>query len=214
MRSPRKSSLRASLLGLSSNPPLPAERVAEKASVTPEFDHQDWQGASVYFPSQQLSSDVDRNLSHAQTIHLPYEEWAEDYIARIKGVLDGARAEHTQAVKDHIDEVGQMKDVVSLTEGQFQRSELFPLPPLLITHRLWPLCYRRLHSSTDAFVRRQQVVLVSCQVCLPCHTTILLSDINRSLALVGEWTVPISRSPASSQQRWTPTANDGDGDGR
>jgi hypothetical protein len=35
---------------------------------------------------------------HTQTIHLPYEEWAEDYIARIKGVLDGARAEHTQAV--------------------------------------------------------------------------------------------------------------------
>src|SRR6266852_980899 len=96
MWSPRKYSLRASscLLGLSiipicsllpslysrtmassssSNPPLPAECVAEiieKASITPKFDHQDWhshpwqwpphcshrQGALVYFPTQQLSS--------------------------------------------------------------------------------------------------------------------------------------------------------------
>jgi F-type H+-transporting ATPase subunit b len=58
---------------------------------------------------REFRKDVDRNLSHAQTIRLPYKEWAENHIARIKGVLDGARAEHTQAVKDRIDEVGQMK---------------------------------------------------------------------------------------------------------
>ena len=54
-----------------------------------------------------------------QTIRLPYKEWAENHIARIKGVLDSARAEHTQAVQDRIYAVGQMKDVVSLTEGLF-----------------------------------------------------------------------------------------------
>jgi F-type H+-transporting ATPase subunit b len=57
-----------------------------------------------------------------QTVHLPYKEWAENHIARIKGVLDGACAEHTQSVKDciiGIDKVGQMKDVVSLTKGLF-----------------------------------------------------------------------------------------------
>lgn len=59
-----------------------------------------------------------------QTARLPYKEWAENHIARIKGVLDGARAEHTQAVKDRIDEVGQMKEVVSLTEGLFAISKV------------------------------------------------------------------------------------------
>jgi len=39
-------------------------------------------------------------------------------------VLDGARAEHTQAVKDRIDEVGQMKDVASLTKGLFEISKV------------------------------------------------------------------------------------------
>ena len=80
--------------------------------------------------------DADRNLSHAQTIRLPYKEWAENHIARIKDVLDGARAEHTQAVKDRIDEVGQMKDVVDLTKGLFEISKVRTLPPpLLVTHR-------------------------------------------------------------------------------
>lgn len=74
-----------------------------------------------------------------QTVRLPYKEWAENHIARIKGVLDGARAEHTQAVKDRIDEVGQMKDVVSLTEGLFAISKV-RIPrasrsSLLVTHR-------------------------------------------------------------------------------
>ena len=73
-----------------------------------------------------------------QVVRLPYKEWAENHIARIRGVLDGARSEHTQAVKDRIDEVGQMKDVVSLTEGLFAVSKVcIPRapPPLLVTHR-------------------------------------------------------------------------------
>jgi F-type H+-transporting ATPase subunit b len=63
-------------------------------------------------------------LSHAQTVRLPYKEWAENHIAHIKGVLDGAHAEHTQAVKDCIDGVGQMKDVISLTKGLFDISKV------------------------------------------------------------------------------------------
>jgi F-type H+-transporting ATPase subunit b len=55
---------------------------------------------------------------------LPYKEWAENHIARIKGVLNGARAEHTQAVKDRIDEVDQTKDVVSLTKRLFEISKV------------------------------------------------------------------------------------------
>ena len=73
-------------------------------------------------------------LIHTQTIRLPYKEWAENHIARIKGVLDGARAEHTQAVKDRIDAVDQMKDVVSLTEGLFAISKVRAPPnPVVIS---------------------------------------------------------------------------------
>jgi F-type H+-transporting ATPase subunit b len=39
-------------------------------------------------------------------------------------VLNGARDEHTQAVKDRIDAVAQMKEVVSLTEGLFAISKV------------------------------------------------------------------------------------------
>lgn len=68
-----------------------------------------------------------------QIVRLPYKEWAENHIARIKGVLDGARAEHTQAVQDRIDAVGEMKDVVSLTEGLFALSKVcFPCFPVTL----------------------------------------------------------------------------------
>jgi len=90
--------------------------------------------------------EADLNLSHAQTVRLPYKEWAENHIARIKGVLDGARAEHTQTVKDRIDEVGQMKDVVDLTKGlKGQNSALSPHDSSIMY--CGPFRYRRLHSS-------------------------------------------------------------------
>lgn len=75
-----------------------------------------------------------------QTIRLPYKEWAENHIARIKGVLDGARAEHTQAVKDRIDAVDQMKDVVSLTEGLFAISKVRASPTFLVFKSSHILC--------------------------------------------------------------------------
>jgi hypothetical protein len=43
-----------------------------------------------------------------QTVRLLYKVWAENCIARIKGMLNGARAEHMQAVKDCIDEVSHL----------------------------------------------------------------------------------------------------------
>ena len=67
-------------------------------------------------------------ICHTQIVRLPYKEWAENHIARIKGVLDGARAEHTQAVKNRIGQVGQMKDV-SLTKRLFTMSKV-RTPPL------------------------------------------------------------------------------------
>lgn len=59
-----------------------------------------------------------------QSIREPYRDWAETQITKIRAVLDGARAEHTQAVKDRINSVEQMKDVVSVTEGLFALSKV------------------------------------------------------------------------------------------
>jgi F-type H+-transporting ATPase subunit b len=79
----------------------------------------------------------------AKLIREPYRDWANTSIDRIKGVLDSARFEHTQAVKDRISSVEQMKDVVSLTEGLFSLSKE--------TAKL----------EADAFVQRQKVTLAS-----------------------------------------------------
>lgn len=98
-----------------------------------------------------------------QIVRLPYKEWAENHIARIKGVLDGARAEHTQAVQDRIDAVGEMKDVVSLTEGLFALSKVcFPCFP--VTPSLTGLSRRRQETAkleSEAFVQRQRVALAA-----------------------------------------------------
>lgn len=56
----------------------------------------------------------------------PYSQWADGHIQRIKKILDGARAEHTQAVQERIDSVGQMKDVVSVTKALFDLSKVCP----------------------------------------------------------------------------------------
>ncbi|KIJ55087.1 hypothetical protein M422DRAFT_23738 [Sphaerobolus stellatus SS14] len=53
----------------------------------------------------------------------PYKEWATTQIERIRAVLESSRAEHTQAVKDRIDSVGQLKDVVDITKALFAISK-------------------------------------------------------------------------------------------
>ncbi|KIM68213.1 hypothetical protein SCLCIDRAFT_1209631 [Scleroderma citrinum Foug A] len=79
----------------------------------------------------------------AKLIREPYRDWANGHIERIKNVLESSRAEHTQAVKDRIDSVGQMKDVVSLTEGLFAISK------------------ETAQLEAETFVRRQKVALTS-----------------------------------------------------
>jgi F-type H+-transporting ATPase subunit b len=81
-------------------------------------------------------------------------------------VLDGARAEHTQAVKDRIDAVDQMKDVVSLTEGLFAISKVRAPPTFLAFDSSHILCVATCLQDTaklegDAFVQRQRVALAS-----------------------------------------------------
>jgi len=55
----------------------------------------------------------------ARSIAAPYSSWANGHIERIKGILSSARQEHTKAVTERIDSVGQMKDVVPLTQSLY-----------------------------------------------------------------------------------------------
>ncbi|KAH9970949.1 ATP synthase [Lactifluus volemus] len=144
-----------------SSPPPPAERATEIIDKLPSHPSLVTKTGTAILGSGLLATAISQELYVfneetviavgtfilfgyiAKSIRMPYKEWAENHIARIKGVLDGARAEHTQAVKDRIDEVGQMKDVVSLTEGLFTLSK------------------ETAQLEADAFVRRQRVALAA-----------------------------------------------------
>jgi len=52
-----------------------------------------------------------------------YKEWAEAQNEKIKGILNSARVDHTQAVKDRIENVQQMGGVVDITKGLFAVSK-------------------------------------------------------------------------------------------
>jgi F-type H+-transporting ATPase subunit b len=89
----------------------------------------------------------------------PYSQWAEGHIQRIKKVLDGARAEHTQAVKERIDSVGQMKDVVEITKGLFALSkETAKLESQTFVQQQKVAVASELKSVLDSWVRYEQQV--------------------------------------------------------
>jgi len=52
-----------------------------------------------------------------------YSEWAEGHINKIRDVLETARRDHTQAVKDRIESVKQMEGVVDITKALFAVSK-------------------------------------------------------------------------------------------
>ncbi|KAI1089622.1 hypothetical protein F5B19DRAFT_466497 [Rostrohypoxylon terebratum] len=52
-----------------------------------------------------------------------YSEWADAQNARIKNILNSARADHTQAVKNRIENVQQMSSVVDITKSLFEVSK-------------------------------------------------------------------------------------------
>lgn len=53
-----------------------------------------------------------------------YSEWAEGQNKKIAGILNAARADHTQAVKSRIDSVQQMSGVVDITKSLFEVSKV------------------------------------------------------------------------------------------
>ncbi|WFD41309.1 atp4 subunit B of the stator stalk of mitochondrial F1F0 ATP synthase [Malassezia japonica] len=49
----------------------------------------------------------------------PYQDWANSTIDKIAGILNEARAGHTKAVQNRIDQVSQKSDVVDVTKGLY-----------------------------------------------------------------------------------------------
>ncbi|KAA1083547.1 atp4 subunit B of the stator stalk of mitochondrial F1F0 ATP synthase [Puccinia graminis f. sp. tritici] len=52
----------------------------------------------------------------------PYKQWADSVIEKQRSVLNASRTEHTNAVKERIASVSEMKDVVSVTKTLFEMS--------------------------------------------------------------------------------------------
>ncbi|CAG7847976.1 ATP synthase subunit 4, mitochondrial Flags: Precursor [Serendipita indica DSM 11827] len=93
----------------------------------------------------------------ARSAHGPYSEWARGQIDKIKGILNQSRAEHTQAVKDRINSVEQMKDVVGLTKGLFALSkETVQLEAEIFEQRQRVAMAAELKSVLDSWVRYEQ----------------------------------------------------------
>lgn len=55
-----------------------------------------------------------------------YTEWAEAQSDKIKGILNAARSDHTQAVKNRIENVQQMSGVIDITKSLFAVSKVRP----------------------------------------------------------------------------------------
>lgn len=53
-----------------------------------------------------------------------YKEWADGQVNKIKGILNAARADHTEAVKTRIESVSQLGSVVDVTKTLFEVSKV------------------------------------------------------------------------------------------
>jgi len=93
----------------------------------------------------------------AKTSREPYKNWAEGHIEKISGILNGARASHSEAVKERISSVEQMKDVVSITEGLFSLSkETAKFESEIFVQRQKVALAAELKTVLDSWVRFEQ----------------------------------------------------------
>ena len=53
-----------------------------------------------------------------------YKEWADGQIAKMKGILNAARQDHTSAVKSRIETVKQLGNVIDITKQLFEVSKV------------------------------------------------------------------------------------------
>ncbi|KAF8631325.1 hypothetical protein AX15_002465 [Amanita polypyramis BW_CC] len=128
-------------LATSPNPPPPEERASEIINKLPSSPNLITKTGSAILGTGLAAAAISQELYVvneesiiliataivftylAKVLREPYGQWAEGHISRIKDALAGARNEHTQAVKNRIDSVAQMKDVSSLTQALFSLSK-------------------------------------------------------------------------------------------
>ncbi|EMD39366.1 hypothetical protein CERSUDRAFT_113003 [Gelatoporia subvermispora B] len=145
----------------SSNQQPPAERASELINKMPSSPNLITKTGSVVLGTGLLATAISQELyvvneesviaagffilitCIAKIIREPYKEWAEGNIDRVRSLLNKSRAEHTDAVKERIQSVEKMKDVVSITEGLFALSK------------------ETAQLEADAFVQRQKVQLAA-----------------------------------------------------
>ena len=53
-----------------------------------------------------------------------YKEWVDGQIAKMKGILNAAREDHTSAVKSRIENVKQLGNVIDITKQLFEVSKV------------------------------------------------------------------------------------------
>ncbi|OCH89772.1 ATP synthase [Obba rivulosa] len=145
----------------SNNPPQPAERASELIDKLPSSPNLLTKTGSVVLGTGLLATAISQELYVvneesviaagffilitliAKAIREPYKEWADGHIDRVRSLLNKSRAEHTDAVKERIQSVEKMKDVVAITEGLFALSK------------------ETAQLEADAFVQRQKVQLAA-----------------------------------------------------
>ena len=86
-----------------------------------------------------------------------YRDWAEGQCEKIRGILNAARKDHTQAVKERIESVKGMEGVVDTTRAMFEVSKVSKFvfvvfeaggvfPPSLLCSSLLSLLWRTYHN--------------------------------------------------------------------
>ncbi|KAI0794710.1 ATP synthase [Fomes fomentarius] len=145
----------------SSSKPPPEERAAEIINTLPSSPNLVTKTGSVVLGTGLLATAISQELYVVneetviaagffilisfiyKAVKEPYRDWAEGHIKRVRDILNASRTEHTQVVKDRIQSVEQMKDVVSITEGLFALSK------------------ETAQLESEAFVQRQKVALAA-----------------------------------------------------
>lgn len=79
-----------------------------------------------------------------------YKDWAEGQIAKMKGILNAAREDHTSAVKTRIDHVKELTSVIDVTKQLFEVSKV-SLNACINDIRLKLTCPRKRQKSRPRF---------------------------------------------------------------
>ncbi|EAU90657.1 ATP synthase [Coprinopsis cinerea okayama7 len=164
-------------MATSSNPPPPSEKAAEIVNKLPSSPGLITKTGTALLGTGLAATAISQELYVvneesivllasaivftyiAKVIREPYNNWAQGHIDRIKGVLEASRAEHTNAVKERIDSVGQMKDVVSITEALFALSkETAKLESETFVQQQKVAVAAEIKSVLDSWVRYEQQV--------------------------------------------------------